>query len=60
MTFILLTCTPMLAAVLLLHWEPREPHRRRPRTSQPRRRTPRRNLIHCPLAPPALTLPAMA
>ncbi|MEV5976713.1 hypothetical protein [Streptomyces sp. NPDC052114] len=29
MTFIVLTCGPLLAAVLLLRWQPREPRRRR-------------------------------
>ncbi len=50
MTFILLTCTPILAAVLLLHWERAEPRNRRP--PRPPLSRPARTLIHCPLAPP--------
>ncbi|MFD3537482.1 hypothetical protein [Streptomyces sp. NPDC058664] len=55
MTFILLTCGPMLAAVLLVHWEPRElrvPRRHGP--ARPPRPAPRRTLIHCRLALPLL------
>ncbi|WP_162688545.1 MULTISPECIES: hypothetical protein [unclassified Streptomyces] len=52
MTFVLLTCTPMLAAVLLLRWEPRETRHRRP--GPPPQAAPRRTLIHCHLAPPLL------
>lgn len=52
MTFMLLTCAPMVAAVLLLHWEPRETRHRRP--GRPPQATPRRTLIHCHLAPPLL------
>lgn len=50
MTFILLTCTPMLAAVLLLYGDRCEPRNRRP--AQPPLTTPPRTLIHRPLAPP--------
>lgn len=49
MTFILLTCVPTLAAVLLVHREPREPRHRPaclPWT------TPRGTLISCCLALP--------
>ncbi|MFD3808740.1 hypothetical protein ACFWSF_33330 [Streptomyces sp. NPDC058611] len=53
MTFTLLTCAPMLAAVLLLYWKPREPRHRRPaRTPRPPAR--RRTLIRCHLSPPLL------
>lgn len=52
MTFMLLTCTPMLTAILLLHYEPREPRHRRP--AQQPRTAPRRTLIYCHLSPPLL------
>lgn len=52
MTFILLACTPMFAAALLLYWEPGEPRHRRP--TRPPLNTPRRAVIHRPLAPPFL------
>ncbi|MEU2075917.1 hypothetical protein [Streptomyces sp. NPDC013489] len=45
MTFILMTCGPMLAAVLMVHWEPRAPrHGRRAGSPVP---TPRRTLMYC-------------
>ncbi|AYV26347.1 hypothetical protein ACIBTP_40960 [Streptomyces avidinii] len=50
MTFILLTCAPMLAPVLLAHREPHTPRHRRP--GQAPRITPRKTLIHCCLMPP--------
>lgn len=51
MTFVLLTCTPMLAAVLLLHWEPRETRHRR--HSRPPQATPPQNPDPLPLGAPA-------
>ncbi len=45
MTFILMTCGPMLAAILMVHWEPRASrHGRRARSA---RATPRRTLMYC-------------
>ncbi|MEE1820289.1 hypothetical protein PUR59_35415 [Streptomyces sp. SP18ES09] len=48
MTFILMTCGPMLAALLLVHRRPRAP--RHGRSAQPPRPAPRRTLIHCRFA----------
>ncbi|MFF3757567.1 hypothetical protein [Streptomyces sp. NPDC002185] len=48
MTFILMTCGPMLAALLLVHREPRAPRHRR--SAGPPRPAPRRTLIHCRFA----------
>ena len=50
MTFILLTCVPMLTAALLLQWEPHKPRRRH--ASPQAHAAPRRTLIHCHLALP--------
>ncbi|WP_329274713.1 hypothetical protein [Streptomyces sp. NBC_00691] len=52
MTFILLTCVPMAAAVLLVQWEPRERRRERRHPARPSGRPVRRRLIHCHLALP--------
>ncbi|MCY0943035.1 MULTISPECIES: hypothetical protein [Streptomyces] len=55
MTFMLLTCAPMLAAVLLLNWKPREPRHRRHPVRAPRPPARRRTLIRCHLSPPLLS-----
>lgn len=49
MTFILLTCAPMLAAVLLLSCKPRTSRHRKPCAQ-----TPPTSLVHCPPATPLL------
>ncbi|MYS06013.1 hypothetical protein GTW71_06090 [Streptomyces sp. SID6041] len=53
MTFILLTCGPMLAAALLVHWEPRAARRGR-RGAATARPAARRTLVYCHVA---LSLP---
>ncbi|MFG3491595.1 hypothetical protein [Streptomyces sp. NPDC047972] len=53
MTFILLTCGPMLAAALLVRWEPRAARHGR-RAEAAARPAPRRTLVYCHVA---LSLP---
>ncbi|MEU7698793.1 hypothetical protein [Streptomyces sp. NPDC039028] len=53
MTFILMTCGPMLAAALLIHWEPRAARHGR-RAEAAARPAPRRTLVYCHVA---LSLP---